>query len=319
MRVLILGGTQFVGRHIAEAALARRWDVTLFHRGKTGADLFPEATHILGDRETDLARVGETSFDAVIDTCGYVPRVVGLSAAALVNKAKRYVFVSTISVYKEFATATDEATPTAEIADPTREDVIGETYGALKVLCEAVVTKTFGADRSAMIRPGVVAGPYDPTDRFTYWIRRAVVGGRCLAPGDGDRTFQVIDARDLAAFTLLAVERKLTGAFNATGDATSFRTLMTTAAQATGGRLDPVWLAEQEMQAHEVQGWSEMPLYIPGCDQRVMSDRAKGAGLTLRPLLETARATDRWDAERQRPALKTGITAAKEAAVLAAL
>lgn len=320
MRLLILGGTQFVGRHIAEAALAAGWEVTLFHRGKSSAaTLLPTARHVLGDRETDLARLGDARFDAVVDTCGYQPRIVRLAAEFLVHKAKRYVFVSTISVYEDFAGAPDESAPRSTIADPHREDVTGETYGPLKSLCEAAVAEVFGAERTIVLRPGVVAGPYDPTDRFTYWVRRAARGGAWLAPGDGQRTFQVIDGRDLAAFALRAAQEGLSGPFNLTGRPTTFGDLVAIVGAVTGGEGRAVWISEEQMERLEVAGWSDMPLFLSGRDQKVGNARAKSAGLTLRPLVETALATAEWDKARGRPPLKTGIAAARESAVLQTL
>ncbi len=186
MRILIIGGTQFVGRHMAEVAVSRGHDVTLFHRGKTGADLFPGCEHILGDRDHDLARLADGVWDATIDACAYVPRQVTELLDALGDRAGLFTFVSTVSVYAEpFPTNGDESSPLATLDDPTTEVVTGETYGGLKVLCEEVVTGRLG-ENALVIRPTYVVGPYDHTRRFTYWVERIADGGEVLAPAPPD-------------------------------------------------------------------------------------------------------------------------------------
>ncbi|MEO8330179.1 MAG: NAD-dependent epimerase/dehydratase family protein, partial [Candidatus Nanopelagicales bacterium] len=206
MRLLIVGGTRFVGRHMAEIAVERGHDVTLFHRGKTGGDLMPSATHLLGDRDTDLALLADGRWDATIDACAYVPRQVEELADALGDRAGQFAFVSTVSVYAEpMGQNSDEDAPLATLTDPSTEDVDDETYGGLKVLCEQVVHNRFG-DSALIVRPTYVVGPYDYTHRFTYWVERIAAGGAVLAPGPRDYGIQVIDARDQAAWTIDMLE-----------------------------------------------------------------------------------------------------------------
>jgi 2'-hydroxyisoflavone reductase len=181
VRLLVLGGTQFVGRALVEAALHGGHEVTLFHRGRTNADLFPEAEHVLGDRDGGLDLLRGRAWDACLDVCGYVPRVVRQSADLLRGAVGRYVFVSTISVYASLAEPAVEGSPLAELADTAVEEITGETYGGLKVLCEREVERAFGDD-ALVIRPGFVVGPHDPTGRFTYWAHRAAAGGEMLVP-----------------------------------------------------------------------------------------------------------------------------------------
>ncbi|HSH00779.1 MAG TPA: NAD-dependent epimerase/dehydratase family protein, partial [candidate division Zixibacteria bacterium] len=216
MNILIIGGTRFVGRAIAESALNRGHNVTLFHRGKTGGELFTQAEHIFGDREHDLALLEGRSWDIVIDTCAYTPRITRLAAEALSNAAPRYLFISTISVYANFNGRITEESPLATLADPTVEEINGETYGGLKVLCESVVSEIYGS-RATILRPGLIAGPHDPTDRFTYWVDRIARGGETLAPRISERPIEFIDARDLADFTVTACEDNVTGVYNAVG------------------------------------------------------------------------------------------------------
>ena len=219
MRLLILGGTKFLGRHAAVEALRHGHELTLFNRGQTDAEAFPEAERITGDRDGGLDGLEGRNFDAVIDTSGYVPRVVRASAELLHGHTKLYLFVSTISVYAGFGEPVDEESAVGTLADETVEEVTGDTYGPLKALCEAAVQDVYG-DRAAIVRPGLIVGPYDPTDRFTYWVRRVADGGEVLAPGRPERMTQVIDARDLASFLLDLAEGLQGGVYNATGEPT---------------------------------------------------------------------------------------------------
>jgi 2'-hydroxyisoflavone reductase len=200
MDLLILGGTGFLGRHLVEAALADGHRITLFNRGLSSPDLFPEVETIEGDREADISALRGRGWDAVIDTCGYVPRIVGASAARLADAADHYTFVSSISVYPDdIEPGADEGAPVEELADPTVEDVDGETYGGLKALCERAAEEEMPG-MVLNVRPGLICGPYDPTDRFTYWPRRISAGGEVLAPDRPERRVQFIDVRDLAAW-----------------------------------------------------------------------------------------------------------------------
>ncbi|HEY1513866.1 MAG TPA: NAD-dependent epimerase/dehydratase family protein, partial [Gaiellaceae bacterium] len=210
MRILVLGGTQFLGRHAVHAALARGHDVTMFNRGQTRPELFPDVEKLRGDRDGDLDSVRGRDFDAVVDTSGYVPRIVRETIEAL-GDVGHYTFVSSISVYADASTPPTESSPVAELKEPTEE--WREAYGELKADCENVVRERF--PDAFIPRPGLIVGPWDPTGRFTYWPERFSDGGRVLAPSPRDADAQVIDARDLADWIVRAAERRLAGTFNA--------------------------------------------------------------------------------------------------------
>lgn len=326
MNLLILGGTLFLGRHLVEAALARGHSLTLFHRGKTNTGLFPEVTEILGDRTdpTDLAKLEGLSFDAVVDTCGYIPRIVGLSAQALAGRVGRYCFISTVSVYPGWPEgSTDEEAPTGTLEDPTVEQITGETYGPLKALCEQQVQAHFPT-QSLIIRPGLIVGPHDPSDRFTYWPHRVAQGGEILAPGGAELPTQWIDVRDLAEWTIRMLEGERTGIFNADGPVVGLGQLLATCLLASGATATITYARESFLQEQGVGAWIELPLWIPGVSGRsdggaTRTQRANLAGLTYRTVLETVRDTLAWDQARpEGSGWKNTLTAEKEAAVLAA-
>ncbi len=309
MKLLILGGTKFLGRHAADAALAAGHDVTIFTRGETNPDLFPEVEHLLGNRDGDLAALEGRAWDGVVDTSGYVPRIVRQSAELLRDAVDRYVFVSSISAYADFSRPLTEGSPVAHLEDPATEDIT-ESYGALKAACETVIDETYG-DRGANVRAGLIVGPYDPTDRFTYWPRRIAAGGDVLGPGDPGAPVQFVDARDLAAWL---VELALTGpggTYNATGPAEplAFGAFLDRATAAIGSDANVVWVDEQVVLDAGIEGWSELPLWLPGDDHAGMAmadaGRARAAGLRFRPLEETVLDTLAWDrtVEGDRPTL----------------
>src|SRR5215210_2686868 len=217
MDVLIIGGTGFLGRHLVEAALGDGHRPTLFNRGLSEPGLFPEVEKIEGDRDGDLSALRGRSWDAVIDTCGYVPRVVRASAGLLADAVDHYTYISSISVYSNaIALGADEEAPVRELPDRRVEEVTGETYGGLKALCERAAEEMMPG-RVLNVRPGLISGPHDPTDRFTYWPRRIAAGGEVLAPDSPERRVQFIDVRDLAAWILkMSVEQRI-GTYNATG------------------------------------------------------------------------------------------------------
>src|SRR6185436_19909482 len=222
LRILVLGGTRFIGLHMTALALQRGHTLTFFNRGKTKTDRYPEVERIKGDRNGEIDGLKDREWDAVIDNSGYVPRHVRLSAELLAPKVKQYVFTSSISVYADFSTPRDESSPVGKLADESVEKVDGETYGPLKALCEqAVLTVLPG--RATVIRPGLIVGPDDNTDRFTYWPARAARGGEFVAPGSPHDAFQVIDARDLAAFTINAIENNITGTYNLVSNVNEFK------------------------------------------------------------------------------------------------
>ena len=295
MRILVLGGTQFVGRAFVESALAAGDELTLFHRGRTNPGIFPEVEHVIGDRDGGLGALDGRSWDACLDVSGYLPRLVGDAATALRDRVDRYVFVSTISVYASLAAPQDENGALATLEDETTEEIEGGTYGGLKVLCERVVTDVF-AERAAIVRPGFVIGPYDHTGRFPWWAHRAARGGEMIVPATLARAFQAIDTRDLAEFLLLRARSPLTGIFNATGPVPpiTMLDLVEAAASASDTDLnvevvDDAFLQEQGLE-------SELPLWA-GDDPEwaawasVDVRKAIGAGLTFRPIDDTVTAT----------------------------
>jgi 2'-hydroxyisoflavone reductase len=279
VRVLILGGTRFLGRAIAEVALARGHELTLFNRGQTNPELFPEAEKLRGDRTSDLSALEGRTWDAVFDVAGYVPGVVRRSADRL-RDSGRYVFVSSISVYASFDEPWDESGPIAELGDAPVDELAADysNYGPLKALCEAEVEAVFG-DRALIVRPGLIGGPHDPTGRFTYWPHRLARGGELLAPAPPERLAQFIDVRDLAEWMIDAVERGLGGVFNATNEGIPWGELLDGA--------DVTWVPDAFLQEHGVGEWMELPLWIAGTGLRVDVSRIVAAGLRTRPLADT--------------------------------
>ncbi len=321
MKLLILGGTVFLGRHIVEAALAAEHEVTIFHRGRHNARLFPETEKLHGDRDGGLEVLRGHTWDAVIDTCGYLPRIVRGSARLLADAVEHYTFISSISVYADLGRAgLDESAPTGRLDDPAAEEITGETYGPLKALCEEAVREVYG-DRCLCIRPGLIVGPHDPTDRFTYWPHRVARGDRVLAPGRPEREIQFIDVRDLADWILRMVEQKRSGVFNATGPANPLTMLafMEACRSVSGGGAEFIWLDDAFLVEHGVQPYTEAPLWIPEDHDTVDCGRAIAAGLVFRLLEETIQDTLAWDAAR--PAgtrLRSGLAPEREARLLSA-
>lgn len=326
MHLLFLGGTVFLGRHMVECALNRGHTVTLFNRGQHNPDLFPEAEKLRGNRDGNLGVLRGRQWDAVIDPSGYVPRVVGASADLLSGAAGHYTFISSLSVYKlPYAGVLDETAPLEALPEDKQgtEEITGETYGALKVLCEQAASRAFPG-RDLIIRPGLIVGPHDPSDRFTYWPVRVARGGEVLAPGRPERPVQFIDVRDLAEWIIRLVEARATGAYNATGPQSPLpmAALLEECRQVSGSDARFIWVDEAVLLAHNAAPYTELPLWVP--DEAKDFDRfdcskAFAGGLTLRPLAETLRATLAWDAAR--PAgqpRRNGLTAEREAALLAA-
>ena len=326
MRLLILGGTIFLGRHLVDAALARGHEVTLFNRGQHGAELYPAVERLRGDRDGDLEALRGRRWDAAIDTSGYVPRVARASAELLAGEVEHYTFISSLSVYAHFRErGTDERAPVGVLDDPTVEQVDGETYGPLKALCERAVEAALPG-RALIVRPGLIVGPHDPTDRFTYWPSRAARGGEVLAPGRPERHVQIVDARDLAEWTVRMVEARQTGVYNATGPAeplTMGRLLEV--CQEVGGGARVTWVSEPFLAERQVGAWIELPLWLPASDPDLagFSDvdvsKAIAAGLTFRDLAATVRDTLAWDATRPpEREWRAGLSPAREAELLAA-
>lgn len=321
MKILIIGGTRFLGRHLVNSARARGHEVTLFNRGQTNPDLFQRVEKIRGDREKDLDQLsGE--WDAVIDTCGYVPRVVKMSAEALKDKAGKYVFISSISVYADFKKiGIREGHPVGKLEDETVEEITGEAYGPLKALCEKTVQDVFGI-HSLVIRPGLIVGPHDPTDRFTYWVSRIARGGDVLVPEGPDAPTQFIDVRDVADFIIHLLEQDVSGVFHTSGETISLEALFQTCKLASGSDANFKWASVDFLNQNNVAPWSDMPAWVPDTDDdkgfaRVDDSKAINAGLAFTPLLETVRDTLKWTAER--PAdhvMKAGLSPEREKQLL---
>jgi nucleoside-diphosphate-sugar epimerase len=285
MRILVLGGTKFLGRHTVDVALARGHEVTTFNRGRTRPELHPGIEKLHGDRDGDLASLTGRSFDAVVDTSGYVPRVVAETIGAL-GEVGHYTFVSTISVYADLSTPPTPSTPLAD----------DEEYGGLKARCEEVVRKRF--PDAFVPRPGLIVGPWDPTGRFTYWPERLAAGGRVLAPAPPDADAQVIDARDLAGWIVRAAENGLAGTYDAVGRPMPRSILLETCRDVAGAGAELAWVDPAFLVEHEVGEWMELPLWLSSPEYAAMlsvdPSAAFAAGLETRPLEETVHDTLEW-------------------------
>jgi len=327
VKLLILGGTRFLGRHVAELALARGHQLTLLHRGRSGPDLFPQAEHRRADRDGDLQVLARGEWDAAIDTSAYLPRQVRAIADSLGGRVGHYQLVSTISVYAGFAASgTTEDAAVQTLADPAVQTVSGETYGGLKALCEAEARSGF-AGRCLVNRPGLLVGPHDPTGRFTWWVRRIAAGGDVLAPGDPQGPVQFIDARDAAAWMLRQSEQGTQGVFNLTGPARplTWGALLETAVDTLNPDARLQWVDEAFVLGQGVAPWSDLPVWLPRESEgmhRVVIAPALVTGLVCRPLAQTLADTAAWAgppapaAGPPRPAV--GLTAERETALLAA-
>lgn len=329
LRVLILGGTGFIGPHLVEALREHGHTLTLFNRGKRNASLFPKIETRLGDRDGKLQALERGEWDAVIDNSGYVPRHVQLSAELLKDRVAQYIFVSSISAYQDLSKAgIDEDYPTAKLDDPSVEKVSGETYGGLKALCEQVVERTYGA-RATVIRPTYIVGPGDPTDRFTYWPVRAARGGKMLAPGSQSDPIQFIDARDLAAFMRKCVEERIAGRYNLcnTPRAVSIGALLDMSKQIAKSDAQFVWADQAFLEANGALESGEIPIWSPPSGEYagaalVDPARAIAKGLRFRDVTTTVTDTLAW--HRTRPAeqqqkLRAGLTPEREAELLSKL
>jgi 2'-hydroxyisoflavone reductase len=336
MKLLILGGTRFLGCHLVTAALARSHEVTLFNRGKHTAPANVET--IFGDRHTDLVKLQGRRWDAVVDTSGMLPRAVRAAAQTLSHSVSQYTFISTQNVYADVSipgvsessplrTLTSEELDEAYAIDMSGEPSYGKLYGGLKALCEQAA-KSVMPDRVLTIRPGLIVGPNDYTDRFTYWVVRVARGGEVLAPGRPDRFVQFIDVRDLADWTLSMIERNATGAYNATGlpGRLTMGNLLEECKAVSGSNASFTWASEDFLLRENVAAWSDMPLWLPEEAAPhlkgfmfINCDKAVGAGLTFRSLHDTIAATLAWyQTDRANPSdeLKAGLDSNKEEALL---
>ncbi len=301
MRLLVIGGTRFVGRHVVEAALTAGHDVTLVHRSPT--TLFPSARHLLGDRNDDLSALADGEWDATVDLCAYLPRQVQTLAAALGDRGGHHLLVSSVSVYAEPpGPGGDEDSALLPVAGDDVNEITDTTYGPLKVACEVAATGLYG-DRLAIVRPTYVVGPDDYTGRYPWWVRRMARGGEVLAPGAPEHPAQVIDVRDLADFQLGLVTGQIPGVFNAVRPTLPWSELLeATAAMAPDGTqltwVDGAWLTGQGVTGADLPLWSEG---VADWQSAMSPARAEAAGLRHRPLSETVHATAAWATEHRQP------------------
>lgn len=330
-KILVLGGTAFLGPACVELMRARGHEVTLFNRGRTNSHLYPDLEQIHGDRGEGHDALADGDWDVVLDTSAYYPRVVNGAMDVLADKVDHYILISTVSVYERFdERGIDEDFPVGTIEDETTEEITGESYGPLKALCEKAANERMPGHVS-VIRPGLIVGPMDRTDRFTYWPVRIERGGEVLAPNEPSQGIQVVDVRDLAAFVVTCAEQRIAGTYNATSDAGRF---------SIGGLLDVsksvsrsdariTWVTPDFLEAQEVAPWSEMPVWMPPTGEYAGFDaidvsRAMAKGLSFRPLEKTVESTLDWwhsmpeSTEGPRTELRAGIAPEKEAQVLAA-
>ncbi|MFL5290773.1 MAG: NAD-dependent epimerase/dehydratase family protein [Myxococcales bacterium] len=324
LSLLILGGTGFIGPHIVAYATARGHKMTLFNRGKTHPELFADLEKLRGDRDGKLDALKGRKWDGVIDPSGYVPRIVKMSADLLAPSVKQYVFISSISVYPEdVKPGANESTPTLELKEPGSEEV-RKHYGALKALCEKTVEQSMPG-RATTIRPGLIVGPGDPTDRYTYWPARIDRGGEALAPGGGDDPVQYVDTRDLAAFVVHTLEDGIVGVFNATGPEKklSMKSMLDSSRKASSNPATLTWVPEKFLEEHKVNPWDDMPVWA-GADagfSQIDCSKAIGKGLHFRSADETAKDTLAWWKtlpEERRAKLRAGLPPEREKEVLSA-
>jgi 2'-hydroxyisoflavone reductase len=319
-----LGGTIFLGRALVEAALAREHKVTLFNRGQANPELFPHIEKLRGDRDGNLEALRGKNWDAVIDTCGYLPRLVRLSADFLTGAVDHYTFISTISIYTNPDPAGfDESAPIGTLEDRTVEEITDETYGPLKAMCERAVEEAMPS-RALILRPGLIVGPHDPTDRFTYWPWRVAKGGEVLAPDPPERRVQIIDVRDLAEWTIGMIEAGRTGVFNTTGpaDQLALVEVLDGCKLVSTSDCSFTWVTEDFLVQRDVALWAEIPLCLPAEYAGTMAadcSKAIAAGLSFRPLKNTIQDTLTWIQERDPESpLRAGLTLEREVELLEA-
>jgi 2'-hydroxyisoflavone reductase len=301
MRILIIGGTRFVGRHIAETALAAGHELTLLHRGRSQPTSLADVEHLLADRDADLSVLHGRSFDATIDVCAYWPRQVRALAAAIGDRGGHYVYISSVSAYADTdRPGGDESIPlaTVDTDDPDALEMSDTTYGPLKALCEQAAIDAYGKDAVTIVRPSYVVGPYDPTGRFTWWVDRLARSGPVLCPGPADSPMQLIDVRDQAAWIVGLVESGTTGPFHSCSPAPpwSFADMIAAISATLDSEAEPIWVDGKALRDEGVDG-ADLPLWSEGADENVLAlDPAAGirTGLRPRPLDDTIRATAEW-------------------------
>ncbi|MCZ8518641.1 MULTISPECIES: NAD-dependent epimerase/dehydratase family protein [Paenibacillus] len=327
MNLLILGGTKFLGYHVVKAALEMGHEVTTFNRGLTDKEAHTGVVQLYGDRDGGLDVLRSGRWDAVIDTCGYLPRLVRASAEELAERVGTYTFISSVSAYRDLSVPLVHERSAVQLLEDESTEDIPNHYGALKARCEQIL-ESLMPGRVLTIRPGLIAGPKDPSDRFTYWAVRMARGGEMLAPGTGDSEVQFIDVRDLAQWTVAMTEAGRTGVFNAAGPGSrlTIRELLGRGREALGSHAAVTWVDEAFLAEQGVAGWSDMPVWLPAQGKnsefkgilQVDCRKALEEGLTFRPLEETVRDTVSWHEEHRGAAeLKAGLPAARERELLA--
>ena len=324
LKILILGGTGFLGPHLVESARARGHGITLFNRGKTHPELFPDVEKLRGDRDGKLDALQGRKWDAVVDTSGYVPRIVRMSAELLAPAVKQYVFISSISVYPDdVKPGANEGTPVQELSEPGSEEV-RKHYGALKALCERAAEAAMPG-RATNVRPGLIVGPGDPTDRYTYWPVRIDRGGEALVPGTPEDPVQYVDARDLAAWIVHVVESRTVGVYNATGPERrlGIGAMLASCRKAARAPAALSWVPEKFLDEHKVSAWTDMPVWTgaSGGLSSIDCTKAIRAGLRFRSADDTAKDTLAWWntlPDERRKKLRAGLSPEREQEVLAA-
>jgi 2'-hydroxyisoflavone reductase len=318
MKLLILGGTVFLGHHLVRAALAAGHEVTTFNRGRQRTTPPQDVEHLIGDRDGQLNALRGKRWDAVIDTCGYVPRQIRASVILLADQVEHYTFISTCSVYRDTSvpgidesypvrTISEEEIRAAEAISPDHAITArsyGAAYGPLKALC-AQAAEQYMPGRVLDVRPGLIVGPFDYSDRFTYWPTRIAAGGDVLAPGNPNAPMQFLDARDLAEWIVRMAEARQAGIYNAAGPdyPVTFETFLDTCRDVSGSDADFVWINDKFLLDAGLIPWTEVPLWIPGEEANrffmaVSVEKALAAGVRVRPLAESIRDTMEWDCSR---------------------
>ncbi|MGE6487589.1 NAD-dependent epimerase/dehydratase family protein [Paenisporosarcina sp. NPDC076898] len=316
MKILVLGGTSFVGRHLVEAAIHNGHEVVLFNRGKTNPEVFKQLRHIKGDRRKDAKKLGEEEWDAVLDTCAYSPQDLKPVIEELKNKTKKYMFISTISVYDDYKQGRPNESSSTFTQIIETDEVTGETYGPLKVMCEKIINETFN-DRALIIRPCLVVGPNDPTDRFTYYATRVSQNGKVALPGgdESHRMVQWIDVRDMANWIVSLIENGTTGTFNAASNPISLDKFIDSLST---NSIEKQWIPDDILESTDL-GARRFPFWVPISQDYpegfiiVENQRAIDNGLEIRPLAVTAEDTRQWAGNRE---LKAGPTHEQEQSLL---
>ena len=328
MRILVLGGTGFIGPHMVRYARKRGHTLTLFNRGKTNPELFPNVETLIGDRDNDLESLKGHNWDVVIDNSASLPRWVRQSAGLLKDSAELYLFTSSLSVHADFSKqGISEEDPVATIDDPTIEQITGQTYGPLKALCEREAERAFPG-RALIIRPHLIVGPGDPTDRWTYWPVRVDRGGEVMAPGTPDDPTQYIDARDLAEWYIHMLEERETGVYSCVGPKSKLTMgeLLYGMRAVISNDISFTWVDADFLSEHQVAPWQHMTAWLPARGETAgfgLFDNSKAVakGLEYRPLAVTARETlDWWKTlpEERTSKPRAGLAAEREKEVLAA-